>query len=67
MPIFKLMSYCAFKPEYHIFGIISPTADSGIFSNEEISRLDFMDSWHSFTVPRWYLAPDSDLYFHKHS
>lgn len=24
MPIFKLMSYCAFKPEYHIFGIISP-------------------------------------------
>ena len=40
-------------PNHFPFVIIPLTVDCGIFSSEEISRLDLLHWWHPITVPRW--------------
>ena len=48
-----LCGWVAVIPNCFHFVIIPLTVDCGIFSSEEISRLDLLHSWHPITVPRW--------------
>ena len=48
-----LRGWVAVVPNHFHFVIIPLTVDCGIFSREEISRLDSLHRWHPITVPRW--------------
>ena len=45
--------FMAVVPNRFHFVITPLTADCGIFSSEESSRLDLLHRWHPITVPRW--------------
>ena len=48
-----LCGWAAVVPNRFHSVIIPLTADCGIFSSEEMSRLDLLHRWHRITVPRW--------------